>query len=125
MINTARLALTSLALLACVECSREPVWTHEGTFRGVYASNFENSMFVPKDAKEYWWLDGGVPCDVPSLATKRWRPVLFIEMRATLSDKGSFGHLGMYDRQITPSAFLVCRRATPEEWKSLAAEPMG
>jgi hypothetical protein len=76
-------------------------------------------MFIPKGTKEMWWLNGGVPCAGIPGSLKSVRPVLFVEMRAHLSDAGSFGHLGKYSREVTPIEFVACRKATPDEWKYL------
>lgn len=70
-----------------------------------------------------WWLNGGVPCGVDPDSPKAPRPALFVEMRASLSEAGSFGHMGMYSREVTPLEFVVCRKATPDEWKYLTERP--
>ena len=111
----------ALALLALVSCTRQADWPHEGKFAGVYTSGFEYSLFVPKGTKEMWWLNGGVPCEVAPGSLRAPRPVVYIEVLANLSDKGSFGHLGRYGREITPSEFVSCREATADEWKYLTA----
>ena len=105
-----------------VSCSKQAAWPHEGAFAGVYASGFESSLSVPQGTKEMWWLNGDVPCEVAPSSLRAPRPVLFIQVRASLSEKGSFGHLGKYGREITPSEFLVCRKATPDEWKYLTKD---
>lgn len=111
-----------LALFFLVSCSGQTERQHEGTFSGVYRSAFEASLFVPKGTKEMWWLKGNVPCEGPPSSIRAPGPLLFVEVRASLSGKGSFGHLGRYVREITPSEFLVCRPATPDEWKYLTKD---
>lgn len=49
----------------------------------------------------------------------RWSPLFYVEVQASLSERGSFGHLGAYDRQIVPARFVVCRHATAAEDKAL------
>lgn len=105
-----------------VACSGPTEWPREGTFSGVYRSGFEASLFVPKGTKEMWWLNGDVPCEEAPSSIRAAGPLLFVEVRARLSDTGSFGHLGRYVREITPSEYLVCRKATPDEWKYLTKD---
>ena len=111
-----------LALFLLLSCSGRTEWPHEGTFSGVYRSGFEASLFVPKGTKEMWWLKGDVPCEPTPSSIQAPGPLLFVEVRASLSDRGSFGHLGRYIREISPREFLVCRKATPDEWKYLATD---
>lgn len=39
----------------------------------------------------------------------------YIEVRATLSGSGAFGHLGQYGHEISPTQFFICRDASAAE----------
>lgn len=95
---------------------------------GVYYSSFEVSAFEPCGSPERWWLEttgeagpafwkkvraverapakGGDPHDVA---------FLYMTVDADVSEKGSHGHLGAYQRRITVRAASEIRRASDEE----------
>ena len=110
-----------LVLLLLMSCSDRRAWPHEGQFAGTYYLRFERSDFRPTGTKETWWFQGKVPC-TPDPASNRPYSLVYIEVHATLSDEGSFGHLGSYSRQITPTQFVVCREATAAETQALFAD---
>lgn len=83
-----------------------------GVFRGVYTGGFEVSDFRACGTDTTWWatgelrrLGGGQPVGV------------YAEVQGELSPPGSYGHLGMYPRQIEirkvrrvePTPPLFCR----------------
>lgn len=75
-----------------------------GEYAGHYSVGFEVSEFVPCGSDESWWLVGTaelvsqVQGDEPGGTPTT--PV-FVRVRGELSDPGSYGHLGAYDRQLT------------------------
>lgn len=94
-----------------------------GTFRGHYISGFEVSSFVQCGAKsnpEYWWTEFAPNATHPTLDSARavesrsnamtTSTHLFLEVHATLSRRGQYGHLGMATRQLT---VLAVRQAAP------------
>ncbi len=110
--------LMVLLMLPLVSFSDRQSFPHEGAFVGLYYGAFERSDFRQAGTKETWWLKGEVPCKRTARASDG-RPLFYVEFQASLSERGSFGHLGAYDRQIVPTRFIACRHATAAEDKAL------
>jgi hypothetical protein len=70
---------------------------------GVCATGFEQSEFKPrgKNSAERWWLSGmaDTMSDLPEEQNVSERD-LTIRINGFLSPKGSYGHLGLYDREF-------------------------
>jgi hypothetical protein len=113
-----RLLICLAALLA--SCTQSSSWPSSGIYSGYYTYGFEVSRFVPKGTKEKWWLSGKVPCQ-PQYTKEtvarapRVTPMLYIEVRGTLSPEGHHGHLGAYSRELIAQEVLVCRWLSPGE----------
>jgi hypothetical protein len=92
------------------------------TFRGRYVSAFETSAFLECGSTadgNYWWVEFTSSAVHPVLdsavaAHPEVRPdtkiELFLEVDATLSPLGQYGHLGDSSRQLT---ILTIKRAVP------------
>jgi hypothetical protein len=89
------------------------------TYSGYYAYGFEESLFVQIGNGERWWLTKLPPCAETAKASPGRTPILYIEARGSLSTKGTFGHLGKYERELTPNEFLVCRELHQDEKPNL------
>jgi hypothetical protein len=113
-----RLVLVFLALMA--GCANSTQWPASGVYSGYYTYGFEVSRFMPAGTKEKWWLTGDVPCrpqytkeTVAGLINTT--PILYVEVRGTLSAKGSYGHQDAYSRELKAENFSVCRTLLPNE----------
>lgn len=101
-------AIAALALL--VLASRCFIhWPHRGTFRGRFTSGFETSSFIPCGKNERWWVSGNTQGFANALAAQRppgvaapaypWGSV-YARVRARVSWKGRYGHMGGYVREM-------------------------
>jgi hypothetical protein len=91
---------------------------------GVYYASFEVSAFEPCDATERWWLETTGEAGpafwkkvkaVQRTPTAGGGPFLFLVVDADVSQKGSHGHLGAYQRLITVRSSSEIRWATADE----------
>jgi hypothetical protein len=106
-----------LAVLLAFGCASSGPWPASGVFTGYYEYGFEESRFVPAGTKENWWLSGSVPCKEVSAKADPFgpTPILYLEVRGTLSSEGKYGHLDAYTRELTAQEFLTCRKLLPNE----------
>jgi hypothetical protein len=109
---------TGALFVLLASCSRSPDWPPSGVYSGYYTFGFEVSSFVPTNTKETWWLSGASPCRSLSDAARGKsgeNPVIYLEIRGTLSRKGRYGHLGAYPRELNVQKVLTCRKLWPDE----------
>lgn len=88
------------------------------SYSGYYVSIFEYSNFVPNGSKERWWLTGKLNCPGISNGSSDIMapgPTLHIVIRASVSEKGHHGHLGLYSREIKVSETVSCREIRKDE----------
>ena len=89
----------------------------EDVVKGTYVSAFERSDFMPCKGDEHWWLSGNVFAKIETFIAEHhlrkpkanWeanRPV-YIEVKGLISEKGRWGHLGMYQREIHANELLA------------------
>jgi hypothetical protein len=71
------------------------------TLRGVYYHAWEIQSFRVCGAREVWWVANAadLPPRAESAGLNPDGPLL-VEVRASISGRGRFGHLGAYPRQI-------------------------
>ncbi len=110
------IVLVTLAL-ACGACSLFGEDTEPGVFEGFYTLGFEDSAFEPCARDERWWV---APVNEETALNERYLAVydqgrvrVFVRLRGERSRKGSYGHLGHYERQLTVSQVLDVRAARP------------
>lgn len=84
-----------------------------GRLAGHYSQGFEVDAFRPCGSQESWWVTDGEDLrrryrelDVPP-----YEPV-YVELRGTVGPDGSWGHLGIYRRELAVTEVLVARTAT-------------
>jgi len=82
----------SLVLSACGE-------GETGVFRGVFFYGFETSDFRVCGSNEIWWASGNLKPLIDVTPAPGSRGV-YAEIQGELSPPGSYGHLGMYPREI-------------------------
>lgn len=92
------------------------------SFSGVLVSGFESYYFSPDGLDQKWWIDHGsnkakgwkivqarldaIKCNKNLMYENRKIPCNFqrkstkLTAKAIITDKGAYGHLGRYDRQI-------------------------
>jgi hypothetical protein len=64
-------------------------------FEGVYELGFERHTFRPCGSRETWWV-GIAPAELQrGLGTRA-----FMRVRGTVGERGGYGHLARYPRQI-------------------------
>ncbi len=78
------------------------------TFSGRYTCAFEVSWFEPDGSTERWWASGVLPgMDEPD----RWRERIYhVTVRGVPGPKGSYGHLGMCEREFVVEEVLSCKQ---------------
>jgi hypothetical protein len=115
------LRLANLLLVALLSgCSQSMPWPSAGVYLGYYSFGFETSRFTPTNSDEKWWLSGTNPCsELAHEVAPGFTPVLYVEVRGSLSWKGKFGHLGQYSRELTVKEVLSCRKLWPGESPNL------
>lgn len=107
-----RVSLICTALLfaaACHPTTRSGEPTPKATFRGYATCDFEGSAFLACGSNVPFWLD----CHGPSMekvldvmAACEVGPCsvagVYVELEGDLSPEGHHGHLGLYQRELTP-----------------------
>ncbi len=74
--------------------------------QGFFGYGFETSSFRPCNANEAWWVQGegdimqGLLAQYDAVAPQPYGEV-YVELRGTLSEPGTYGHLGAYTREFT------------------------
>ena len=88
-------------------------------YGGYYRSGFESSSFHPDGVREQWWLKGTITCsglnvgpDIHGFPASNW---VRVSVRGKLSGKGSYGHMGAYQRELSVQQVLSCRPLRPGE----------
>lgn len=75
-----------------------------GVFAGIYISSFEASSFVRCGSRESWWLTDESHTlfrQLPQPEPPDYTTSAFIRVRAQVSSRGEYGHLGGSPREIT------------------------
>jgi hypothetical protein len=96
------------------------------TYRGQVALGFEVVAFRPCDGTEQWWMTGGdvindLQQQYNALGVDPYEPV-FARLTGSTSGRGTYGHLGAYEREFEVKDILEvrlldeaeCPIATPE-----------
>lgn len=89
--------------------------TSQDEFEGYYAYGFETSAFVPCGVKEQWWVTpangeiGQALVNGYQELTGSQNRAVYARVRGTITPKGSYGHLGMFQRGITVNEIVVLR----------------
>ena len=98
-------------LLACSSNSTEPDGLER--FEGFYAHGFEVESFQACDSAEDWWVvDGaGLQEEHRQLGAEQYAPIWAV-VRGRLSEPGSYGHLGAYDRELSVEEVLAVAPAS-------------
>ena len=82
------------------------------TLKGHYSSGFESSTFKPCNSDELWWTNGGTSqlfSIYGSIATTDYESV-FVQVKGDVSELGTYGHLGMYDKEFTVTDLFEMRK---------------
>jgi hypothetical protein len=99
-----------------------------GEYSGVYSEGVEFSIFLPAEVSERWWLNGKLACPdlsaLPVPSANGFYPAFFIVVKGAPSQKGHYGHLGMYDREFTVEKTVSCRRLSGKELKLFVESPL-
>ena len=115
------LALPALAVVAGL-AARAP----QGEPRqltGHYTVRWEEQSFTPCGGSERWWVSDPGPMMV------RWRELVkgdygtaFVTVRAEVTDRGMFGHLGMFPRAIAIREVVRAREAGQDDCRGRGVE---
>lgn len=103
--------LIGMGWLKLPKASSRASWPVEGVYSGYFVSGLETSTFVPAGSNERWHLTGRAAQRVD---LRSGRP-MYVEVRATLSTLGSYGHLGQYVRELDASDVISMRHMLPCE----------
>jgi hypothetical protein len=84
-------------------------------FEGSYAYGFETSAFLPCGVSEQWWVtpaNGEVGQELVraynSISDEQFKNA-YARLRGKISPRGSYGHLGMYEREFTVTEIVDLR----------------
>ena len=96
------LLVLAWAVLALAACRGAP---QPKLHQGYFAYGFETVAFRACNATEVWWVEGGEQLGAlieqyTALADASYAEV-YVELRGTTSEPGSYGHLGAYARAFT------------------------
>ena len=88
-------------------------------FSGYYSKGFERSDFRPIGSKEVWWITQdpamkGLQLPLPVAGC------VYLVVRGTLTSRGSYGHLGVYHRELAAQVVMEARTPSPEEVAGLS-----
>jgi hypothetical protein len=90
-----------------------------GVFRGAYLAGFELSDFYVEGANEVWWIEPGdwqaYLQETAESADRGCCGPIYVELEGVLSADGSYGHLGIYHRELTVARVLAVRPFKPGE----------
>ncbi|MCC7077191.1 MAG: hypothetical protein IT198_08710 [Acidimicrobiia bacterium] len=77
-------------------------------YTGHYSTGFEVSAFVECGSDEQWWVVGSAELteEVEAAADSPPYEPVYLRVRGTLSEPGTYGHLGAYQRQLTVTEVL-------------------
>ena len=97
---------------------RQGTTERRGAFRGTYINAFETSVFIECGAPDGWWTDlgPGHPAVDGALLTATGaerRVELYLAVRGRLSAPGKYGHMGVYDRELTVDSVEAVRVWAP------------
>ncbi len=101
--------MISVLLLSCSSAKNS---SEIQLYRGEYRSGFELSAFVPENGKERWWLSFAGDVDRSKLNTTVATERRFdsnnykLLIKGKLSEKGHYGHMGAYTREITVTEII-------------------
>ena len=84
--------------------------------RGHYTVRWEEQSFTPCGQRERWWVSD------PGPLMERYREVVkgeygtvYVRMRAEVTGRGLFGHLGMYPRAVAIRQVVLAREAGSDD----------
>jgi hypothetical protein len=91
--------------------------TSEGVYKGVIRFGFETSTFT-LCGDETWWVassdDQRLYTGYRAIAESSHAPV-YVEVKATISEKGSYGHMGAFPREMHVYDLVKMSAEFPEE----------
>lgn len=103
-------------LLLMAACAANGLPPPRDEFRGTYSFGFEVSSFEPCSSGEQWWvlsdedLHVAYERTVGEGAKYAYVPV-FVRLRGRIGPEGRYGHLGVYQRELTVTEVLEIREA--------------
>lgn len=115
------LAILVLSLAACSYTNEEE--ETRVLYSGHFSYGFETSSFVPCEGGEQWWVSGGAAysqfiSDYSNAVAKdykyKYEPA-YAEVIGTITSKGSYGHLGAYDRELQVNQVVTVRAPSADD----------
>lgn len=104
-----RLVALGTALVVGSCDARHPITPNVSkVFQGHYTKRFEIDSFRPCGQDEDWWVKHETDALIRAVTNANGMVggELYVEVEGTVSDRGSYGHLGAYDREIRVSKVL-------------------
>jgi len=118
--------ILSFALASCNIKSTQKV----KIYKGYYWYNFEESRFSRLCRTELWWMTESMDEVIPFILKhinnpKTQKSVLpiYLEVKAKVSSKGKWGHLGSYSREITVIEVLFFSKTNKHRYKNYCDAP--
>jgi hypothetical protein len=103
--------LLALSLAACGGSA-------SATHRGHFSYGFETSAFRPCNSDEVWWVTGeGANALIEQYgnAAPADYEEVYAEVRGQVSEPGSYGHLGAYQRELSVTEVVEVRAKGEED----------
>lgn len=96
---------------------RNPFRSSSRWVRGTYQFGLEVSSFQPDGTDERWWVSRR-KLDEQSMAelnTRAQGTRIALELKGVASDRGQYGHMGLYQREFAVDAVREIPPATKKE----------
>jgi hypothetical protein len=84
----------------------EPSW-----FAGSFHSRWEVSAFQPDGLSERWWVSFEPEGGVSAARVLREGGEARVRLRGTITPRGAYGHMGLYDREFKVDGIAALARA--------------
>ena len=106
-----RTVMLALVALPCFTgCARgDAPLPQQGIFAGYYSRGFEVSSFRPQGSAEEWWVAWANGDTMPRSDNG------YMAVRGSVTNEGSFGHFGVYSRELTVTEVIEFRPLSEEE----------
>lgn len=109
-----RLLIGCLMVFLLVGCGGREA--DEGVYEGFLAFGFETSSFVPCATEENWWvIPNQQTSDGYTAVSQQPYQAVFARLKGDVSEVGTFGHLGQYNREFTIREVVEIRPAGAED----------
>jgi len=93
-------------------------------YSGHYTVQWEEQSFTPCGGREKWWMSdpGPLMARYRELNDDHHYGTVYVTVRAEVTDRGRFGHLGMFPRAMAVREVIDARAAGDNDCREREAE---